>query len=91
MYMTEGNKEVRKIILQTISKRKGNKMKEPIVIQKLKKLSIISTYANISYSKGEPSVHDLESGLTYTYPKTYEELLKSLDKRIAILEAKNGK
>lgn len=67
-------------------------MKEPLVIQRIKRLGTLAGYVSLNYNPNHYyfSVYEKESG-THTYPKSYKELLEDLDKRIAKIEAANDK
>lgn len=72
------------------------------MIRKLRKLASLTKtgYASISvhttdgklnnYSLYDPDSKDIFKGECHTFPNTYQELLKDLDERIAILERRSS-
>ena len=68
-------------------------MREPLVIQKLKRLASLVSCVDITYQHqyGNFSVYDSGSGTSFSYPKTYKELLEDLDNRIVEVETTNAK
>lgn len=69
-----------------------SRMREPLVITKLKKLNSLVSYADISYQHNFKNFTVYDSGSeSSSYPRTYEGLLIELDHRIAEAEAANDK